>query len=367
MYDYAHKLAQVVTDYCVPIREGEWVVIQANLEAMPLVEALAVEVTKRGAHPETLLAPPGLAELYFEHAQEHQLKFISPLQRMIAEQADVILAVDAPSHTQALASVDKSSLAIATQATMEVQQIFMQRVTDGSMRWNLSPYPTRARAQEAGMSFHAYSRFVYEACALHLDDPIAYWTDVRERQQVLVDWLADKSHAEVKGPGIDMSFDFGGRKWINCYGDMNFPDGEIFTGPIEDSVNGSVEFSYPGYYMGNRVEGVKLRFEDGVIVEASAEKGEDFLLSQLDSDEGARRLGEFAIGTNTFIQNVTGSVLFDEKIGGTVHMAVGFSIPESLGENQSSVHWDMVHNMRDGGEIIIDDELFYRSGEFLVE
>ena len=180
----------------------------------------------------------------------------------------------------------------------------------------------------------------------------------------LADWMRGKKHVQIKGTGIDLSFDMTDRLWISCHGDKNFPDGEIFTCPVENSVNGRVEFSYPGQYAGNTVEGVKLTFKDGKIIEASAEKGEAFLLAQLNVDEGARYLGEFAIGTNYNIQDVTGSVLFDEKIGGTIHMAVGHSITEAGGVNESSVHWDMVHNMRDGGEIWVDGELIYQNGEF---
>jgi len=216
------------------------------------------------------------------------------------------------------------------------------------------------------MGLRAYEDFVYRACGLDQPDPVAYWIAFRDKQERLVAWLADKKHAEVRGPGIDMSFDFQDRLWVSCHGALNFPDGEIFTSPVEDSVNGTVEFNFPSVYQGFEVDGVKLRFENGVAVEASASKGEAFLLSQLDTDAGGRRLGEFAIGTNMGVQQLTRSILFDEKIGGSIHMALGRSYAEAKGLNQSAIHWDMVHNMKDGGEIVIDGELFYRSGEFLV-
>jgi aminopeptidase len=212
----------------------------------------------------------------------------------------------------------------------------------------------------------AYTRFIYEACALHLPDPVAYWTNLRDRQLKLVEYLKDKREVLVKGPGIELRFNFEGRLWASAHGNENFPDGEIYTGPVEDSVNGYVRFNLPTIYGGHEVTGVYLVFRDGAVVEASADKGEDFLLSQLDADEGARRLGEFAIGTNDGIQEVTGSTLFDEKIGGTIHMALGQSYPETNGVNESAVHWDMVHGMKDGGEIHIDGKLFYQAGEFKV-
>jgi len=196
---------------------------------------------------------------------------------------------------------------------------------------------------------------------------VAYWQAFRAKQERLVSWLKGKKHAEVKGPGIALSFDFTDRPWVSCHGDHNFPDGEIFTTPLEDTMSGTVEFNYPCVYLGNEVQGVRLRFERGVAVEASASKREDFLLSQLNLDPGARRLGEFAIGTNMGIQQFTGETLFDEKIGGTIHMALGKSIEEALGTNNSAIHWDMVHAMRDGGEITVDGELFYQNGEFVSE
>lgn len=242
----------------------------------------------------------------------------------------------------------------------------MQRIGEGSLRWTYFPFPTESMAQEAEMSLLDYTEFVYNACAFNVDDPVRHWQEVSAKQQKLVDYLADKSHARIVGPDIDLTFDFSGRKWINCNGVMNFPDGEIFTGPVEDSVNGRVKFNMRTVYMGRSVDGVELEFKDGKVVNASAEKNEEWLMSQLDLDEGARRLGEFAIGTNFGIQEITGNTLFDEKIGGSIHMAVGRSIPESLGTNMSMVHWDMVHGM-ESGEIYIDDELFYSHGEFKVE
>jgi len=216
------------------------------------------------------------------------------------------------------------------------------------------------------MGLLAYTEFMYKACALDQTDPVAHWKAMRARQDRLVAWLKGKKHAEVKGPGIEMSFDFTDRPWVNCWGDKNFPDGEVFTSPIENSVNGHVEFNFPTMFGGREVNGVKFTFKDGRIVEASAAKNEDYLLTQLDIDAGARSLGEFAVGTNMGIQRFTGEVLFDEKIGGSIHMAIGHGIGESGGVNESVIHWDMVHSMKNGGEIYIDGELFYRNGDFVV-
>lgn len=364
--DFAPKLAKVITEYSTPIRKGDFVVITGNTECLPLVEALYEAVLRRGGNPSTMISVPGLHELYMSVADEEQLRFISPISSLVYEKADVLLNIEAPINTKSLSDIDPARIAITQAATAAKFQDFLKRIGDGSLRWCLLPWPTHAAAMQTEMGIHGYREFLYKACGLHYDDPIAYWSEVRDKQTRLAEFLADKHRAEVKGPGIDLSFEFGGRLWVSCHGELNFPDGEIFTGPIEDSVNGTVEFNMASIFDGHEVQGIKFKYVDGVIVEASAEKGEDYLMSQLDLDEGARRLGEFAIGTNFGVTRVTGSILLDEKIGGTIHMAIGNSIPQSLGQNVSRVHWDMVHDMKDGGEIYIDGELFYRAGEFLV-
>jgi aminopeptidase len=216
------------------------------------------------------------------------------------------------------------------------------------------------------MSLSQYEDFVYRAGKVHLADPTAAWQQMAQEQQRLVDYLADKQHISVRGDHINLEMSIEGRPFLNAYGTINFPDGEIFTGPVEDSVNGWVKFTYPAYYGGNEIAGVQLTFENGLVTRASAEKNETFLLSTLDTDPGARRLGEFAIGTNSDIQRFTGSILFDEKIGGTVHMALGQGYPQTGSTNTSAIHWDMICDMRDGGEIVVDGELFYKDGKFVI-
>ena len=364
--DFAPKMAKVITEYSAPVKEGDMVVIIGGPHAAPLIESLVVAVMQRGGHPVTNVQLPGLGELLFKLGNDAQLTWKNPFQALIYEKADVILSIEAPTNTHALADADPQRIALAQQANANLLQTLIGRIGDGSVKWTLMAWPTEAAAQQTQMGIHGYRQFLYEACGLHHPDPVAHWNDVRDMQVRMVEYLADKSHAEVKGPGIDISFDFGGRQWVSAHGELNFPDGEFFTGPIEDSVNGYVEFNMPSIYASREVEGVRFVYKDGVIVEASAQKGEPFLMTQLDMDEGARRMGEFAIGTNFGVDRVTGSILLDEKIGGSIHMAIGNSIPQTLGQNQSKVHWDMVHSMKDGGEIYIDGELFYRSGEFML-
>jgi aminopeptidase len=282
------------------------------------------------------------------------------------ENIDVRMAIRAPSNTKALSNVDPAKIAAAQKASGPTMQTFMDRQGTGELRWVLTQYPTKASAQDAEMSLSEYEDFVYGACMVDQPDPVAYWQQKSAEQQRLFDWLAGKEQVQVKGENIDLTLSIKDRIFVNADGKRNFPDGEIYTGPVEDSVNGWVRFTYPAIYNSREVDGVELRFENGKVVQATADKGEEYLNSVLDTDSGSRYLGEFAIGTSEGIQQFTRNILFDEKIGGTVHMAVGGGYPNTGSVNKSAVHWDMICDMRSGGEMIVDGELFYKDGEFQV-
>lgn len=372
--NFASELAKILTEYSSPIQPGEYVTIVGNGSTTgPLIEALVEAVLRRGGFPNVQLAAPlspdycDHFELFMRLANEQQLDTLDSTIMHWVEASDAIFFIKAPSNTSALATVDPERISRWRRASRAYSERYLQRYNAGELRWTVVGWPTQALAQAAEMGLRAYQEFVYKACGLDQPDPVAHWQAFREKQERLVAWLRDKQHAQVKGPGIDLSFDFGGRPWVSAHGTVNFPDGEIFTSPVEDSVNGTVAFNFPCIYLGNQVEGVRLRFENGVAVEATASKGQDYLVHTLDTDEGARRLGEFAIGTNMGIQRMTRNILFDEKIGGSIHMALGRSYEETGGVNQSAIHWDMIHSMKDGGEIWIDGQLFYRAGEFLIE
>ena len=242
----------------------------------------------------------------------------------------------------------------------------MDRSASGALRWNVTLFPTDALAQDADMALAEFEDFVYGACLCDQPDPVAAWQEVARKQQILVDWLAGKSEVHLVGPDTDLTVGIAGRSFVNCCGDKNMPDGEVFTGPEETKVNGHVCFSFPAIYQGREVSGIRLWFEDGVVVKSSAAKNEAFLTQMLDTDEGARRLGEFAFGTNFGIQRFIKSILFDEKIGGTVHMALGGGYPETGSTNRSAIHWDMICDLRDGGEVTVDGELFAKDGKYVL-
>jgi aminopeptidase len=234
------------------------------------------------------------------------------------------------------------------------------------MDWTLTLYPTDAFAQDADMSTPDFEEFVLTACKLNHPDPVAVWKVQGAEQQRVIDWLSDKDEIHLTGPGTDLTLSTKGRIWINSDGRKNFPDGEIFTGPVETSVNGKVRFSYPVIHAGREIVDIRLTFVEGRVADAQAAKGEEYLIKTLDTDHGARVLGEFAFGTNYDIQRFSRNILFDEKIGGTVHMAVGAGYPETGSTNESSVHWDMICDLRDGGEVMVDGQPFMRDGKFLI-
>ena len=361
------RVADVMVNYSVEVKPDDLVMIRLiDKAAEPLALAVYRYVLKAGGNAFFRMAPTGADEIFFKTASDEQLDWLNPLSMWIIDNIDVDIALIASANTKALSNVDPARMARARKASTPYQKRWMERQGSGSLRWTLTEYPTQAAAQDAEMSLSEYEDFVYNACMVHLDDPVAYWKQIAAEQQRLVDWLKGKKAVEVKGENIDLKLSIDGRTFINADGKKNFPDGEIFTGPVEDSVNGWVKFTYPAVYAGREVDGVELEFKDGKVVKATAKKGEEFLNSVLDTDPGARFLGEFAIGTNEGITHFTRNILFDEKMGGTVHMACGAGYPETGSHNELAVHWDMICDMRSGGEVRVDGELFYKDGVFKV-
>jgi aminopeptidase len=340
--------------------------IRGHVAAMPLVEETLRQVVRAGGNPTVQLESDELSEIILREANLDQLGWVAPLDEMMAEKADVRIVINAATNTRAFTAIDPKRQQLYQNARRKFARTFMERSARGEHRWVLTNYPCPAFAQEADMSLADYERFVYRATYADQPDPVAAWQAIHDIQQHLVEWLAGKDQVVVRGPNIELTLSIAGRTFINSDGKRNMPSGEIFTGPVEDSVNGWIRFTYPALRGGREVEGVELGFEQGKVVRARASKNEDYLISQLDSDAGARYLGEFAIGTNYQIQRFTKSILYDEKIGGTLHVAVGAGYPETGSRNQSAVHWDFICDMRQESEILVDGELFYRNGQFVI-
>lgn len=359
------RLAQVLVRYSLDVRPGNLVAIHGGIEATPLLLEVYRETLRAGGHPQFNLELEEAREIYLKEANNAQLDFVSPVTRLINEQYDRLLYVDAETNTRRLSRVDPVRAARRRKAHNEVDTIWSQRAAQGLMRWCYTQYPTQAYAQDAHMSLGDYCEFVFNACMLNDPDPIARWQEMAAQQKTLIAWLQGHKQAHILAEDTDLTLSIEGRPFLGCDGHVNFPDGEIYTSPIEGSAQGTIRFTLPTGYDGRAVDDIRLRFADGRVIEAHAATGEDYLLSMLNIDEGARRIGEFAFGMNYGIREATRNILYDEKIGGTIHLALGRSYPESGGLNVSALHWDMVCDLRQQGEVWIDGELFLQNGRYV--
>src|SRR6266571_387833 len=359
------RWAQVLVHYSLNVQPGNLVAIHSGIEAIPLTREVYREVLRAGGHPELLLEMEDAREIYLKEANEEQLAFVSPVTQLITERCDRLLFVDAETNTRRLSRVDSTRAAKRRKAHDAVDTLRSQRTAQGLMRWCYTQYPTQAYAQEANMSLEEYCEFVFNACMLNDPDPIVRWQELAARHKELLAWLKGRKQVHIVGEDTDLTISIEGRSFFACDGQVNFPDGEIYASPVEDSAQGTIRFNLPTSYDGHAVDDIRLRFEHGRIVEAHAARSEDYLLSMLNMDEGAQRIGEFAFGTNYGIREATRNVLYDEKIGGTIHMALGRSYPESGGLNVSALHWDMVYDVRAQGEVWVDGELFLKDGSYL--
>lgn len=368
------NLAKTLVNYCVNVKEKDRVGIIAQPPATPLVQEVLREVLRRGGYPYLLpysvpLPTPayqGMAQIFYEEANPDQLEHEDIFWKTLNEDFEVRIFIQSEFNTQSLSDIPPDKLKIRRQAHKDVFDTYFERMSTGDLRRVSTLFPTQAYAADAGMSLVDFEEYVYNTTFSDSDDPVREWNRIREEQQVLVDWLKGKDEVKVVGPHVDLTLSIAGRTFINSDGKQNMPSGEIYTGPVEDSAQGWVRFTHPAILSGREVEGIELHFEHGRVTKASAKKNEQFLFTMLDLDEGSRYLGEFAIGTNQRINRFIKKILFDEKIGGTIHMALGKGYPITGSQNQSAIHWDMICDMRDGGQIFVDGELFYDSGRFQI-
>jgi aminopeptidase len=360
------QYAELLVKYSLELKKGDKVLVRSTYLAEGLLREVYRAMLGAGAHPEFQVGFEGAQRIFYEKASDAQLKYVSPTSTYIVDNYEAVLNIEAPFNVKELQNVPAPKKQTVSIARADLNKTFFERAARKELKWNLCVFPTNAAAQECGMSLAEYEDFVYSACFLYDDDSIASWEALRDRQQKIVDMLNTKETIEYKSADVDITFSCKGREWINSAGQANMPSGEVFTSPVEDSVNGKVRFSYPGIYMGQEIEDISLEVKDGQVVRWDAKKGKELLDSLFEID-GARRFGEVAVGTNEGIKNFTKNMLFDEKIGGTIHMAVGASIKETGGQNDSAIHWDMLADMTDGGQIFADGELVYENGRFLID
>lgn len=353
------RYAQLLVGYCTDVQPGENVLLNLELPALPLARPLVREVLKAGGVPHLRLSYPELTADLLELAQDSLLDGEAGLERSEIEHTHAWIRVGAPTNTRALTGADSSKLGRLQKRSRGVTAHRTRKT-----KWCGTLFPTPADAQEAGMSLDDYETFVYGAMFLFDDDPVAGWRKLHDDQARLIERLSRAHEVRIQADGTDLTLSVKGRTWVNSDGHRNMPSGEVFTGPVETTANGTVRFGVPSTVHGTLVSGVELTFRDGQVVAARADEGDELLQAQLETDPGARHLGELGIGTNPHIQRPTKSILFDEKIGGTVHLALGQSYPETGGTNASAIHWDLICDLRGGGLITLDGEPFQENGVF---
>jgi aminopeptidase len=367
------RLATVLVNHSTRIRPGDRVGIEAELGALPLVRALFERILQAGGMPYLLLAPAGMVTRtgfdasFLKLAGEVQLDTVPEFHRLVYETFESRIRIYSAGNTRQLTRADPERAARRARALQGLLQSQFERGARGEFKWVTTLYPTEALAQDAEKSLEEFEDFVFRACHVAEDaDPIGYWRSLEKEQTRLAAALDGHDRVQIRSAHCDLSLSIAGRHFIGSSGIHNMPDGEVFTGPVEGSVEGWVRFDFPAIHEGHEVQGVEMQFRQGRVESAKAAKNEEYLLGMLGADPGARFLGEFGIGTNYEIQDFTRNILFDEKIGGTIHLALGSGYPDTGSQNRSAIHWDMLCDMRQGGEIVVDGETVYRQARFVI-
>ncbi|MBR1616774.1 aminopeptidase [bacterium] len=361
------KYADVLVNYSTKVKKGDLVIIYARgIDSQPLVKEIYKLCLKNGANPLVRTSLDEISETFVKYADDNQLEYIDKMSEVEVDVADVMIFIGAPYNTKSMAQMDAKKLAKRSKASLPILSKRLERTAKGELRWVIADYPTNALAQEANMSLEDYTDFLLKACYLDLENPAQKWIEIDNEQKRIAEILNKTSKIRYVGEKTDITFSTKGRIWVPCSGNLNFPDGEIYTSPVEDSAEGTIYFDFPQNYHGSCAKEVYITFKNGKAIQAHAEVGNEFLENMLNMDEGSRFVGEIAIGTNERVQKVTGNILFDEKIGGSIHIALGASYPETGGQNKSGLHWDMIKNMKNGGKIYADDKLIYENGKFII-
>ena len=358
------RWAKVLVEYSTAVQPGDRVFITGGVAAEPLMRAVYRESILAGGLPTLLPVFPEWMGDYLAVASDQQLAHVSPVDAFARAEADVFIRIEAETNGRLPSTLPPDRFAQLATAHRSLGQSMSRRAASGALRWSLTMFPTPAYAQDADMATTEFAEVLTRMCMLDRPDPVAAWRELHDRQQRLIDWLTPRREVHITGPDTDLRMSVAGRSWNNSDGKRNFPSGEIFTGPIEHSAAGHVRFSYPVITQGREIADVRLTFEAGQVVDATAVKNQEALIAALDTDDGARRLGEIAFGTNYGLDRFTKRILLDEKIGGTVHMAIGNGYPDTGSLNKSAIHWDLICDVRKGGRVTVDGEDFLVNGRY---
>jgi len=365
---FYEKLAKLAVKYSIGVKKGDRISIRGPNFAQELIQALYIEVIKAGGFPVLLLTLEGEEELLFKYGSNEQLVYLDDVFLKISKEFDGLINVEGDYNTRSLSMVDPAKMTRwqAAPKRKEMYDIIDERFAKGDLKWVIVPFPCQSYAQEANMDIFSFTKFVEKALLLDKDDPAKEWSEIHKRQEKLVKYLNKIEEIKIIGEDTHIEFSVKGRIWDNCSGQTNLPDGEICSCPVEDSVNGKIRFTYPGIYNNREIENIYLEFKDGKVIKATASKGVDMLKEVL-KIKNANIMGEFAIGTNYGIKTFTKNILFDEKMGGTIHCALGAGFPELGSKNDSAIHWDILKDMKiPGSQILADDKLIYEEGNWKI-
>ena len=357
--------AKLLVNYSLKLKKGDKLLISSTYLAEPLIQEVYREALKNEIFVESDIKLRNMTSIFYKYAGIEQLKFVSPVKKYAYENFDAILFIYAHFNTKELQNVPSEKQNIVNEAHKEINKIRMKRGAEGSLNWTICEFPTEAGAQECGMSLREYEDFIFSACHLYDESPVKKWREVREFQQKIVDYFNNCENFQYKGPNVDITFNTRGRTWMNSDGCRNMPSGEVFTSPVEDSVNGKITFTYPLVYRGVELKNISLEVKDGEVIKWDSDTGRK-KLDEIFAIPGAKRFGEAAVGTNEDIKYPIKNGLFDEKIGGSIHMAIGASYFDTGGKNECSIHLDLITDMKDNGKIYADGKLVYKSGKFLI-
>jgi aminopeptidase len=365
---YYEKLAKLAINYSTSIKKGDRVFISGPAVAKDLFQTLYIETIKAGGHPLLLPGIEGIPELKYKYASEEQLEYVDPILKTVIKEFNAYIEISGDYNTRKLSMVDPKLIAKSrgSPGNKEIWKILMNRMGSRELKYLALPLPCNSLAQEANMDLLSYFEFIEKALYLDKEDPVKKWLKVEKKQENLCNSLNKVSKIQVIGKDTDISMLTKGRKWENDCGRLNLPDGEVATSPIEDSVNGYIRFTYPGIYQGREIQNIYLEFKNGKVVNYSADKGQE-LLEEILKIENADILGEFAIGTNYGITRFTKNMLFDEKMGGTIHCALGAGFEELGSKNECAIHWDILKDMKSpGSKILADANVIYEEGKWKI-
>ncbi|MFX1549323.1 MAG: aminopeptidase [Promethearchaeota archaeon] len=365
---FYEKLAKLAVNYSIEVKKGDRVFVLGPTLVEELFRALYIEIIKAGGHALLLPFIEGQNELFFKYASEDQLTYVDNVRKQIHKDFDCMVVISAKYNTKDLSLVDPQVLSkrVGSPENKELWDLWYDRAAKKEARWVIIPFPCNAFAQDANMDLFSYSNFIEEALFLDKENPIQEWQKIEKDQEKYVNYLNEVENIQILGEDTDLTMSTQGRIWENDCGHENLPDGEVATSPVETSVNGHIRFTYPAIHLGNEVENIYLEFKDGRVLNSTADKGEKFLQEIL-KIENADRLGEFAIGTNYGITEFTKNILFDEKMGGTIHLALGDGFKELGSKNESAIHWDILKDMKkSGSKIIADEKVIYEEGKWKI-